>query len=306
MESTNSKISVVMIVKNEEAVLDRCLRSVEGAYEIIIVDTGSSDKTVEIAKKYTDKVFEDYKWEDSFCKARNHALKKATGDWILSIDADEFLHSWFEVEQAVTLAIEKDHLAVNCKLFAEDSNQLHLFPRLFKRDDRVFWVGDIHNHVSVYGEDVGDVRITYGYSPAHLLDPNRALRILERVCKEDPNAVREKFYLGREYYYRNWFDKAVLILGQYVQKSKYIPEKAEAFLMMSVCYWKLRMGEDSRDACLQAIKLNANFKEAIVHMAMISGEGTGNEEWEANAKQWRVMAETANNRNVIFVREIAK
>lgn len=287
------KISVVMIVKNEAEVLARCLDSVKEADEIIIVDTGSEDNTVEIAKKYTNKVFEDYKWNDSFCEARNHAKAKATGDWILSIDADEFCHSFFEVREAVKIADSFEHLAVNVKLMAEDNGQLHLFPRLFKRDERVWWVGAIHNHLSVLGNDDGDVRITYGYSPAHFKDPNRAMRILEKEVK-NPENIREMFYLGREYWYRFRYEDSVRILGQYVQRSRYLAEKAEAFLIMSMCYWRLKMGEDARDACLQAIKINPHFKEAILFMSEIV--------WPQHAEQWKKMAETANNADVLFIR----
>ena len=257
-----------MIVKNEAEVLARCLDSVKGADELIIVDTGSEDNTIEIAKRYTDKVYDDFTWCDSFEKARNHALKKATGDWVLSIDADEFLHDMSEVREAIRLADEAQALAVDVTLLAEDNGQAHFFPRLFKRCDQVWWNGAIHNHLSVRGERIGNVRITYGYSPAHHKDPNRAMRILEKECK-DPTKIRELYYLGREYYYRKRFEDAVTILGRYVQKSTYLAEKADAFLMMSRCYWALGLGEDARDACLQAIKINSHFKEAILHMSQL-------------------------------------
>jgi tetratricopeptide (TPR) repeat protein len=82
-------ISLCMIVKNEEKNLERCLNSVkELVDEIIIVDTGSSDKTKEIASKFTDKVY-DFEWVDDFSKARNFSLSKANCDWILILDADE-------------------------------------------------------------------------------------------------------------------------------------------------------------------------------------------------------------------------
>ena len=72
-----------MIVKNEEEVLARCLDCVlQFADEIIIVDTGSSDKTKEIASKYTDKVY-DFEWCDDFSKARNYAFSKATMDYVM-------------------------------------------------------------------------------------------------------------------------------------------------------------------------------------------------------------------------------
>ena len=85
------KISLAMIVKDEEDVLEECLNSVKDlADEIIIVDTGSTDNTKAIAQKYTDKVF-DFKWNDDFAEARNESLKYAGGDWILILDADEEL-----------------------------------------------------------------------------------------------------------------------------------------------------------------------------------------------------------------------
>src|SRR3989344_5073579 len=86
-----STISLCMITKNEEQFLEQCLNSVQELVdEIIIVDTGSTDKTKEIAAKFTDKIF-DFKWGDVFSKARNESLKQATKDWILVLDADEQL-----------------------------------------------------------------------------------------------------------------------------------------------------------------------------------------------------------------------
>jgi glycosyltransferase involved in cell wall biosynthesis len=80
-----------MIAKNEEKYLEQCLNSVkEIVDEIIIVDTGSKDKTKEIAKKFDAKVF-DFKWVDDFSAARNESLNHATKDWILVLDADEFI-----------------------------------------------------------------------------------------------------------------------------------------------------------------------------------------------------------------------
>lgn len=84
-------ISVCMIVKNEEKVLARCLDSLKGLYEeLIIVDTGSTDSTRAIAEKYTDKVY-DFEWVEDFSKARNYAMSLATMDYIYMADADEVL-----------------------------------------------------------------------------------------------------------------------------------------------------------------------------------------------------------------------
>ena len=84
-------ISLCMIVKNEERILARCLDSLKGiAEEIIIVDTGSTDRTKEIAARYTDHIY-DFTWVDDFSAARNFAFSKATKEYIYSADADEVL-----------------------------------------------------------------------------------------------------------------------------------------------------------------------------------------------------------------------
>ncbi|MGN0688388.1 MAG: glycosyltransferase family 2 protein [Oscillospiraceae bacterium] len=88
-------LSIGMIVKNEEKYLDRCLSALLPLIEkidceLIIADTGSTDNTVHIAKKYTDKVY-SFKWVDDFSAARNYTLEKASGKWFMFIDADEVI-----------------------------------------------------------------------------------------------------------------------------------------------------------------------------------------------------------------------
>lgn len=88
-------VSIGLIVKNEEARLDKCLAAIKKVIdtvpgEIVVVDTGSTDGTVEIAKKYTDKVY-DFEWIDDFAAARNFGLSKCSGEWFMYLDADEVL-----------------------------------------------------------------------------------------------------------------------------------------------------------------------------------------------------------------------
>lgn len=290
------KISAVLIVKNEEALLGRCLESVKDADEIIICDTGSTDNTIEVAKKYTDKVYTDFVWCDDFSAARNHAKSKATGDWILSIDADEFCHDFSEVRRVVELATTS---AIRCTLIAEGRTDLEFtFARLFRNIPEIRWEEPVHNHLNISGEGerVGDVKITFGWSPAHDKDPNRALRILEKAAKQDPTP-RRLYYLGREYWYKKEYEKCVLTLGRQVQIDRWDAQRADGFLIMSQAFSKLGRDDDARDACAQAIIINSDFKEAIEWMANISTD--------VNAAQWRRMAQTATNRDLLIVRSPA-
>lgn len=86
-------ISVCIIAKNEEKHIEECLKRLKPYhYEIVFADTGSTDRTVEIAAKYTDKIYY-FDWINDFSAARNFALAQAENDWILSIDCDEYLES---------------------------------------------------------------------------------------------------------------------------------------------------------------------------------------------------------------------
>ena len=94
-------LSIGMIVKNEEKYLDRCLSAMKPILdsvdsELIIADTGSTDRTVEIAKKYTDNVFY-FEWINDFAAARNSTLKRAKGEWFMYVDADEIFSSCDEL-----------------------------------------------------------------------------------------------------------------------------------------------------------------------------------------------------------------
>lgn len=104
-----TKISLVMIAKNEERCIKRCLDSAKNIVnEMIVVDTGSTDATKDIALRCGAKVF-DYKWENDFAKARNYALQQSTGEWNLVLDADEYITK-----------IDKEHL----EQFINNSKQL--------------------------------------------------------------------------------------------------------------------------------------------------------------------------------------
>jgi glycosyltransferase involved in cell wall biosynthesis len=291
-------LSASLIVKNEESCLEKCLQSLKGIDEIIVVDTGSSDKTCEIARKYTDKVYEnEYKWNDDFAEARNYSLVRCTGDWVLTIDADEYLAEDF-IEKArleIPKAEKAGYKTINISVISTGRSDRHFQPRLYKRCKEVFWKGKIHNYISV-AEDytAKDLILYYGYSEAHKSDPDRALRILKRVVDENPKAVREKFYLAREYSYRSDWITALYWTQEYTKVQWWGPEMAENYLLMAKCLWYLQRGNEARDALWQVLKINADFKEAFEFMAEMSGP--------KNHKKWLEYSQYAKNEDVLFER----
>ncbi len=147
-------ISLCMIVKNEEKLLARCLDSVADLMdEIIIVDTGSTDRTKEIAARYTDKVF-DFAWVNDFAAARNFAFSKASMKYIYSADADEVL----DEENRANFRRLKETLLPEIDIVQMYyANQLdfgtiynfdkELRPKLFKRVRSFVWEEPIHEQV---------------------------------------------------------------------------------------------------------------------------------------------------------------
>jgi len=147
-------ISMCMIVKNEAAILSRCLDSYSGTYdELIIVDTGSTDNTKEIAAKYTTKIY-DFTWINDFSAARNYAFSLCRGDYILSVDADEELDSLNnqhlkDLKSILLPEIEIVQMYyVNCCQYNSVYNsKKELRPKLFKRLRTFTWISQIHETV---------------------------------------------------------------------------------------------------------------------------------------------------------------
>ncbi|WP_026652564.1 glycosyltransferase [Butyrivibrio proteoclasticus] len=150
-------VSLCMIVKNEEASLGTCLKSLEGIVdEMIIVDTGSTDRTIEIAKAYGAKVY-NFKWTGSFSDARNYAFSLATCDYIYSADADEELDEENR-RRFKDLKIDIGELNVDIVQMYY-CNQLsfrtvynydrELRPKLFKRVRHFIWQDPIHEQVAL-------------------------------------------------------------------------------------------------------------------------------------------------------------
>lgn len=284
-------LSAVLITKNEEELLGRCLDTLKGIDEIIITDTGSTDSTKQIASKYTDKIY-DFPWVDSFCKARNFANSKATGDFILTIDADEELLTPIDTIKDILRKTDKQVLNVNLE---DGKGGSHKFPRLFKNSPEIFWKGDIHNYLNKTAQQDTEIRIRYGYSPAHKKDPDRALRILTKVVNKNPTATRERYYLAREYYYREKWQECVDHLDMYLKVAKWRPEIADAYLMRARGLWQLQRGEEARVSCMYAIMTNPDFKEALVFMAEMN--------YEPRKSKWLGYSNLAQNKDVLFVRE---
>ena len=148
-----SKITLCMIVKNEELMLEDCLCSVhEIVDQIIIIDTGSQDKTVDIANKYNAEIHH-FAWTGNFSDARNESIKYAKSDWILWLDADERLNpdSITELQKIINKKpIEPEIYKINIRNFQKgDYYYISDAHRLFSNNFGIEFSGRIHEQVSL-------------------------------------------------------------------------------------------------------------------------------------------------------------
>lgn len=204
-------ISACLIVKNEEAVLERGLKSLEGIYdELIIVDTGSTDHTKEIARKYTDKIY-DFVWQDDFAAARNYLFSKANMDYIYVADADEVLEpeerlKFLTLKKAMLPEIEIVQMYYSNQLeFNTTYNfDMEYRPKLYKRLRNFVWTDAVHE--SVILEPViydSDIVISHRPIAAH---GARDFRIFQKIIQKEGELskklrmmyARELFIAGNE------------------------------------------------------------------------------------------------------------
>lgn len=213
-------LSVCMIVKNEEKVLKRCLESLRGiADEIIIADTGSTDRTKKIAEEFTDAVY-DYKWVNDFSKARNFAASKASGEWILAMDADEYVdrEEFSEFKKALLINPPlADILAVQIVNFVGlhgAETVLNYHERMYRNNGELSYFRSIHELIkSSRGNEkraLIDLNVYHsGYLKEVVAEKNKSERNLTLLKNKKNREPIDYYFLGNEYSQLGMLEKAI-------------------------------------------------------------------------------------------------
>lgn len=223
------KISLCMIVRDEEDNLGRCLDNIAHFMdEIIIIDTGSTDKTKEIAKQYTDKVY-DFEWIHDFSAARNYSISKASNEYILVLDSDEYVQSIDIQEIKKLIEINPTKVGriqrINAYMRGEDSYRYHeRVNRLFSKEF-YYYTSIIHEQVTpLKGGEVADntyyipmVVLHSGYEGSVDVRKKKTTRNIELLLKakdqypDDPYIL---YQLGKSYYMEEKYKHACEYFGE--------------------------------------------------------------------------------------------
>ena len=273
-KTDNPTLSLCMIVKDEEEFLPTCLESIKDHVdEIIVVDTGSTDRTVEIARKYGAKVYH-HAWENSFSKARNYSLKYATCDWILILDADEEIErrDARKLREAIK---DNDVNVINLPVFYKPKGGKDLSvsssERIFKNHLGFYYEGIVHNSLKHSGPDKNvNIRLNhYGYHQGEEQMEKKFKRtatLLREQIKDDPENPVPHHYLAISCLDRQMHDEcireALEAIRLFELQNSNLQLRLLAYRTVSVAFYRKQDLTNAEIYALKAIDFHPDYLDA--------------------------------------------
>ncbi|ONI46598.1 hypothetical protein AN640_00045 [Candidatus Epulonipiscium fishelsonii] len=281
-------ISLCIITKNEEHNISNCIISVKNIVdEIIVVDTGSTDNTVDIAKNLGATIYQ-FEWVNDFSKAKNFAISKATGDWILFLDADEYLDPKHRnnLVESIQLAEDSNKNAISiCRInynLKDGLTKQDYHIKTFKNCSEIVYQRPIHefivhinNNLNVMALPQDKVRLYHnGYSEEELIKKdtiNRNLKILLTTIESNPSDEITLLYLGRELIGKKDFKNAYKYLKNIkdITKVEVVNREKIYYSNLLNCMMELKVEEQEITFIYnQAINFEHNFPDFHWNMAL--------------------------------------
>ncbi|RAV15294.1 glycosyltransferase [Paenibacillus contaminans] len=251
-------VSLCMIVKNEEQTLARCLSSVcDLVDEIVILDTGSTDRTKAIARQFDAAIY-DFVWEDDFAKARNRAFELATQEYILWLDADDILlpEDRLKFRTLVSaLPWQTDAVSMTYNLARDEYGNVTASlrrNRLVRRSCGFRWVGIVHEYLDVYGKFLhSDVCVTHDRQHTN---SSRNLQIYERrFAAGELFTPRDQFYFANELFEHGQWERAAEQYECFLAGNEgWVEDKISACGRAAECYRELKDMLRAKQKALQS------------------------------------------------------
>ncbi len=284
------KISICMMVKDEEKNIRRCLNSLKPILknidsELVIVDTGSKDKTVEISSEYTDKIY-FHEWENDFSGMRNKTISYAKGNWIFIIDADEEIIDCNNIIQFLKSSTNNKFQTgllnvKNIQNLSDDSQYAMLkSPRLFRNDGEFHYEGIVHNN-PIFKQPSIDLETTivhYGYIEENedILNKKfiRTSKLLKSALDKDPKNIYYLFQLSVTYTSHNDYFKGYEIIKSAYELLKECKDKSKykyIYYQMALCSLKLEEDEIAKRVCEEGVELDGEYIDLIFYLGKAKG-----------------------------------
>ncbi|MGX5481508.1 tetratricopeptide repeat-containing glycosyltransferase family 2 protein [Bacillus thuringiensis] len=300
------KISLCMIVKDEEQTISRCLESVQDIVdEIIIVDTGSTDKTKELVKKYNAKIY-NFKWINDFSAARNFAFSKATKKYILWLDADDIIESkdkkmFLQLKSTLDTKIDAVSMKYNLNFDTEGNPTFSIKRyRLVKRNKNFQWHGFIHEYLEVYGNLIdSDISIAHKKEKAYT---DRNLKIYQKQLAEGKKfSPRDTYYYANECKDHQLYAIAIEWYTKFLKEKKgWVEDNIQACLKKAECHLNLKNVEKAINSCLHSFIYDVPRAEICCQLGSIFLE---KKEYDKAIYWYHAALKSSKPTNASFIRE---
>lgn len=286
-------VAAAVMTRNNEQTIERCLRSVTGAVdEIVVLDSSSTDRTLELAGRYRGvKIVKDLRVEDDFAAKRNQGLAYIDSDWVLWIDADEWLEP-DDVQSVRDVAGLFDDSPIPpvlqiCQMNTIGNRQSadYSLPRMFPLGRGLRYYGRVHEQVIREGQGVFDselmrrsVRIRLhhdGYEPEIVRNRGkiaRNLRLLRLMIEEDPDNPGWWLYCGRETMISGDYDEAETLLLEAERRAEREPRfgrLSEIHLGLIHMYYSKGRWNEAEQVCLRSLAANPEFPDTHYWLAQV-------------------------------------
>jgi tetratricopeptide (TPR) repeat protein len=278
------KLTACMIVKNEEVMLSKTLSNlVKSVDEVVMVDTGSTDATVEIAKKNGVKLYH-FDWIDDFSAARNESLKHATGDWIIWIDADEFVEAedFKKLKDFLAKAKGKAYnLFINeCPIDSFNSDCTYFKLKVFKNGEGIRFEKPINENIySKQGSPVvgdGVIKSTPIYhwgnhkSEADMQKKcERNIALLKKGLAEQGDNLNYHFILANNYKLSGLYEEAIAEFDQAIALKPREDLLITILTSKAGCLYQLKRGKEACQVAIDALKRDQNNSTALNIIASV-------------------------------------
>ncbi len=256
-------ISLCMIVKNEEMHIARCLDSVAKLVdEIVIVDTGSTDKTVEIVSNYTSNIY-SHSWTDDFSDARNYSFSKASMDYCMWMDADDILEEtqqdkFLQLKQSLSPDTDMVMMKYHTAFDEAGTPSFSYFRERWIRNCHDYrWLGAVHEVIPPSGKVIySDIAISHKKLNAG--NPDRNLKIYQKLLADQKTLEpRQQYYYGRELYYHKQYEEAISVLEQFLLAPEgWVENKIEACSICANCYFGLGQEQSGLATLLRSMSFD--------------------------------------------------
>ncbi|WP_162463363.1 tetratricopeptide repeat-containing glycosyltransferase family 2 protein [Paenibacillus psychroresistens] len=293
LEVPSVTITAAVLVKNEERLIEKCLSHLADAVdEIVVIDTGSTDRTIEIAQSMPKVRLIHYAWSDDFAAARNAGLAAITTDWVLWVDGDELLFKedipyvrqiaglFHSSPVAPILHIWQNNI-VNGKVTPDVSQS-----RMFAMNRGLIYSGKVHEQVisaefGMYEADHRNAKVRIrvnhdGYEPTIMQQKNKLQRnitLLKQMVVDEPDNPGWWYFYGRETFGGGDTVKALEILLRTEQLAEQQPRfgrMVEVYMLMVKIYMPLNQLDEAEAACHKALAIFNDYPDASFFLAQIN------------------------------------